>query len=172
MSHFLSILVVIHSVAGLFTWKVTDIAVLRKINESQRESFKKPWFNRSTKWLWMSNGWFPKNVGHSHPSSYEERMTFSELFYCPTSSSDCWCLQMGSCLPCLWEETIWTPSASRIHNIICQFYQKAQSSPVVTCLLTFSEMAEPGIGPYRTKCKCRQVVNLDINCHLHRLVSC
>ncbi len=52
------------------------------------------------------------------------------------------CLQMGSCLPCSWEDTIGTPPSRRIHNIISQMYQKAPTSWVVICLLTFSEMAE------------------------------
>ncbi len=33
--------------------------------------------------------------------------------------------------------------SSHIHNIVSRIYQKAQSSRVVTCLLTFSDMVEP-----------------------------
>ncbi len=65
-----------------------------------------------------------------------------------------WCLQMGLCLPCSREETIWTHPSSRIRRRrICQ---KALSSRVVTCLLTHT-------GPYWTKSSYgRQVVNLNI----------
>ncbi len=38
------------------------------------------------------------------------------------------CLQLGSCLPCSREETIWAPPYCCIHNIVCQIYQKAPSS--------------------------------------------
>lgn len=51
-----------------------------------------------------------------------------------------WYLQMGSCLLCSQEESIWTPHSWRIHDFGCGIFWKAQSSQVLTCLLTFSEM--------------------------------
>ncbi len=53
-----------------------------------------------------------------------------------------WCLQTGSCLPCSQGETTWMPPSSRIHVVISRIYQKAPSSRVVMCLLTFSERSE------------------------------
>ncbi len=80
-------------------------------------------------------------------------------------------------LPCLWEDmvTLWTyltPPSRGIQDVVSQIYQKALSLRVMMCLLTFFRNGRACVGPYRTKSKCRQVVNPDINCHLHRLISC
>ncbi len=65
---------------------------------------------------------------------------------------------MGSCLHCLREEIIWMPPSCCIHKLwcVCWHFQKWQS-------LYWLIQAQK---------KCRHAVNLDINCHLRRLISC
>ncbi len=64
------------------------------------------------------------------------------------------------------------PPSCRIYNVVSQIYQKALS-----CDMFAEDFRKGGarIGPHRTKTsygKCGQVVNLDVNRHLSRLISC
>ncbi len=57
-------------------------------------------------------------------------------------------------------------------NVLSRINQKALSSQVVDVFADVFRNGGAHIGQQRTKSKSRHVVNIDINCHCHRLVSC